>query len=982
MNSHTTNYQKVSSRSILYNKHKQGNITLLSQNIQGISSKLLELELFLEKFKFDIICITEHWMKKYQVEFMSFKNYCVGSFFSRQAMIHGGSLILLKNSIKYKERQDITSLSIEHTIELSCVELDGHVVICVYRPPNLQNLNVFNSVMEQVLQKTCSNSKFTIVCGDFNIDLLENNSNCINLVSLFKSFDLSNVFLEPTRVTSTSATCIDNIFCNCDYLHKNIVNSLPSDHSGLTINLNNITTVPKKEIMFRHITDKKVESLHNNLKQILCSPSQDYEGPSEIYANLLAIIKTQFDKLFPLKRKIIECKFVFCDWATPGIRRSRGKLFELYGMKPFNTSEAFSKHVSKYAKIFKMVCKQAKSLYISRKIKNAENKTKATWKIINNETGRHKLHNTEINLNTGNGHVSVNREVAQEFEIFFKNIPIETTKDLESSPALSISLLKRNIKECRSDFQFQYTNPQSVIKAFKDIKVKSTEDLWGMSVAVCRAFIEAIAPHLALIYNRSVDQGVFPNLMKHSKVVPLFKSGDDTDPNNYRPVSILPVLSKVFEKLMLSQMLRHFNMNSIFHDQQYGFTKGRCTTDAGVTLIKRVFASWEESHDAIGIFCDLSKAFDCVEHETLLLKLEHYGIRGASLNLLKSYLQDRQLKVQVNKVNSQGASISMGVPQGSILGPFLFLVYINDLPHLFQREPGMVLFADDTSLIFKINRRTNNYDEVNNAITKVHNWFTVNNLVLNDKKTKCIRFSLPNVKSNECDILLNGKKLEFVKQTTFLGITIDEKLQWGPHITSLAGRLSSAAFAVWKIRQLTDVDTARLVYFSYFHSIMSYGILLWGQAADIESIFVLQKRAIRAIYNLRLRESLRDKFKEINIMTVPGQFIYENIMYVRKHLILFDKVSDRHNYQTRHRDRLCQPLFRLAKVHKSFMGFSVKCYNKIPGEIQQLNERNFKLCVKKTLCKKAYYKLSDYIEDKDAWRRAGPAPQDNIPTRI
>ncbi|CAH0697486.1 unnamed protein product [Spodoptera exigua] len=258
--------------------------------------------------------------------------------------------------------------------------------------------------------------------------------------------------------------------------------------------------------------------------------------------------------------------------CRPAIRRSRERSFELYGMKPFNTSEAFSKHVSKYQKIFK------------------------------------------------------------------------------------------------------YTDPQSVIKAFKDIKVKSTEDLWGMSVA------------------------------------------------------------------------------------------------------------------------------------------------------------DRQFKAQVNKLNSQGASISMGLPPGSILGPFLFLVYINDLPHLFQRKrKRIVLFADDTSLIFKINRRTDNYDD---------------------------------------------------------------------------------------IRQLADVDTARLVYFSYFHSIMSYDILLWGQAADIESIFVLQKRAIRAIYSLRLRESLREMFKEINIMTVP-------------------------------------------------------C------EIQQLNEGNLKLCAKKTLCRQA---LNDYIVDKDAWRHASPAPRDSKPT--
>lgn len=963
--------------SINIHKNKQEGLAFFSQNIQGFSSKFLEIELFLEKFKYDVVCLTEHWLKKYQVESINFENYCVGNFYSREAMIHGGSLILLKNSIKYKDRSDISLLSVEHTIELSCVELDRHVIVCVYRPPNMQNLNVFSSVMEDVLRKTCSNSKFTIICGDFNVDLLENSSNCINLLGLFKSFNLSNVFLEPTRVTSTSATCIDNIFTNCDYLHKEVVNKLPSDHSGLIVNFDTTTTVQNKEISYRQITKKKLELLNCHLGSDLCGQIHDSECPSEIYSKLLSIIKTQFDKILPLKHKNIQSRFVFSDWATPGIRVSRERLFELYGLKPYNNNEAFHRHVSKYSKIFKAVCKQAKSLYISSIIKNADNKIKATWKIINNETGRNKINNNEFNLNTVNGYISTNSKVAQEFESFFKDVPLKTTKDLKSSSTLSVDLLKSNVKECPSEFRFQYTNPHAVIKAFKEINVKSTEDLWGMSVKVCRSFIETIAPYLACIFNKSLDQGTFPDLMKHSKVVPLFKSGDSTEPNNYRPVSILPVLSKVFEKLMLNQMLCHFNTNAIFHDQQYGFTKGRCTTDAGVSLIKHIFTSWEKAYDAIGIFCDLSKAFDCVEHETLLLKLEHYGIRGTSLNLLKSYLQNRHFKVQINKINSQGANISMGVPQGSILGPFLFLAYINDLPFLFQNEPHMVLFADDTSLIFKINRRTNNYDEVNNAIVKVQNWFTVNNLVLNDKKTKCIRFVLPNVQGNDCDILLNGKKLEFVKETTFLGITVDEKLQWGPHITSLAGRLSSAAYAVWKIRQLTDIDTARLVYFSYFHSIMSYGILLWGQAADIDSIFILQKRAVRAIYKLGRRESLRERFKEINIMTVPCQIIYENIMFVRKNLHLFGKVSDRHKYQTRHRNKLSQTPFRLAKVRKSFMGFCIKCYNKIPEKILELSDTKFKLCIKKTLCKQAYYKLNEYIEDKNAWKLAIPAPQDN-----
>jgi len=455
--------------------------------------------------------------------------------------------------------------------------------------------------------------------------------------------------------------------------------------------------------------------------------------------------------------------------------------------------------------------------------------------------------------------------------------------------------------------------------------------------------------------------------MKLSRVIPLFKSGSTSDLGNFRPVAILPTLSKIFERLMLKQMLIHFEKNKIFHEKQFGFTRNRCTTDAGIELLKAIFAAWEVSHDALGVFCDLSKAFDCVHHETLIRKLHHYGIRNKALELLTSYLCNRIQKVDINGLQSSGARVSMGVPQGSILGPFLFLVYINDLPYYVGDNQDIVLFADDTSLLFKIKRQLLNYDEVNNALSKVVHWFNINNLVLNEKKTKCIKFTTPNVKQVETNVQIGGVELDLVKSTVFLGITIDDKLQWGPHIEKLSGRLSSAAYAVKKIRMLTDVETARMVYFSYFHSIMFYGILLWGSSADLNTIFVLQKRAIRAIYKLGPRISLREKFKEIDILTVASQFIYENLLYVKKNINNFKKYSDIHSFNTRNKDDLVIHSTRLHKISKSFIGQCIRFYNKLPKNIRNMPLNKYKKTIKLRLCSRAYYTITDYLEDRTGW---------------
>ncbi|RVE47616.1 hypothetical protein evm_007713 [Chilo suppressalis] len=356
--------------------------------------------------------------------------------------------------------------------------------------------------------------------------------------------------------------------------------------------------------------------------------------------------------------------------------------------------------------------------------------------------------------------------------------------------------------------------------------------------------------------------------------------------------------------------------------------ESRSTTDAGVALVRSILEAWERSQNVLGVFCDLSKAFDCVDHHTLLLKLSHYGVKGTAVKLIQSYLSSRIQTVEVNGVRSSGSHVEMGVPQGSILGPFLFLVYINDLPFFVENLCEIVLFADDTSLLFNVDRRKNNYDDVNNALSQVLQWFNVNNLKINANKTKCIKFSLPNVKVEHIEIKLNNNKLDLVDSTTFLGITIDSKLQWNHHITLLAGKLSSAAYAIRKIRQLTDTETARTVYFSYFHSILSYGIILWGTAADIESIFILQKRAVRSIYQLSSRTSLREKFKEIGILTVASQFIYNCILLVKNNINLYTKNSNVHNFNTRNRNKLALPPYRLQKVYRSFMGQGIHFYIK------------------------------------------------------
>ncbi|GBP62322.1 Probable RNA-directed DNA polymerase from transposon BS [Eumeta japonica] len=244
-------------------------------------------------------------------------------------------------------------------------------------------------------------------------------------------------------------------------------------------------------------------------------------------------------------------------------------------------------------------------------------------------------------------------------------------------------------------------------------------------------------------------------------------------------------------------------------------------------------------------------------------KLHDFGVTSRSLALLQSYLRGRIQRVDVIGERTLESTVNMDVPQSSVLGPLLFLVYTNDLPHLDKDRHGILLLSDDTSLLFKINGHQPAYNEVNSTISEVVEWFGINNLLFNEKKTKLVKFSFTNAKPVDENVMINNEILDIVDTTIFLGVTLDAKLRWNSHITRLVKRLSAAAYTVKRIRRLTDESTGRLVYFRFLHSLTNYEILLRGAAANISPIFVLQKRAIHAVYDLRPMASLRKKLKKL-----------------------------------------------------------------------------------------------------------------------
>ena len=375
---------------------------------------------------------------------------------------------------------------------------------------------------------------------------------------------------------------------------------------------------------------------------------------------------------------------------------------------------------------------------------------------------------------------------------------------------------------------------------------------------------ETIVTPLTYVLNLSLSTGVFPSELKLANVIPIYKAGDAQVFTNYRPVSVLPVFSKIFERIMYTRLLSFLNKHKILYDYQFGFREKYSTYLALITLTEKISNALDEGKQVIGIFLDFSKAFDTVNHEILLLKLENYGIRGVALDWFKSYFSNREQYVTYNNCKSTTRNLSCGVPQGSILGPLLFILYINDLCHVATRC-FLMLFADDSNLFYTGDDLEALNREINEELGNILFWLEVNKLSLNVNKTHYIIFRSRNIATQDVHINVKNVTIDKVEYTKFLGVIIDEKLSWKQHIEYVRKKLSKSTGILSKARKYLPKECLKTLYYTFAYPYLTYCIHVWGKSFTtyIAVIAKVQKRLIRIITNSHYREHTSPLLKKI-----------------------------------------------------------------------------------------------------------------------
>ena len=470
-----------------------------------------------------------------------------------------------------------------------------------------------------------------------------------------------------------------------------------------------------------------------------------------------------------------------------------------------------------------------------------------------------------------------------------------------------------------------------------------------------------ISRHLARVFNKCLETGSYPDILKVAKVIPLHKKGSKCDVGNYKPISILSPVNKVFEIILHRRLIDFWNKYNLFTDEQFRFRKQHSTNLALTLLYEYILNQRDNDSSVCGIFIDSAKAFDSVSHRILLSKLEHYGVRGNAIRLIKSYLTNRMQYIESNEQTSKMLPITIGVPQGCVLGPFLFLVYINDLPNSCNSE--VLLYADDAVLLCKDKTHDELKSKSDIEIQKIESWVISNKLTINSTKTNCLFFLKPSKNihcKNLCIRALNGNITE-LNVVKYLGANVDKQLSWQHHIQSIVKKLTTARDIISKLRHYAPPSILRNVYFSIAFSYLQYGITTWGNSAAkyVNKIQVQQNCIVKTITKTSFfKIKLSSFYDELKLLKLNNIYKLEvsKLMYKFKSKSLpicfneyFVLPSKVHSYSTRF---VTGNNYSLTRFNKSNSQRSIryqgpKIWNELLADIKNIAQKNKHVFIKK-----------------------------------
>lgn len=771
----------------------------------------------------------------------------------REGRHGGGVLTYIHTSLNYSVISHLEpTLSEALSIRIMQHSAKPFITSVIYRPPNSTSGWVDQFTL--YVAKCKDDCDDLIITGDFNLNLLNQNrswSNTINQLGLLQ------LIKQCTRIQPRSQSLIDHIYITKpnNIICHGVQDFGVSDHSLIyaTRKLGIKTASPKPRTKITYLDWKNFSetSFHDELRatqwdDLYLTDSADSMlnlftyRLQQIASNHLRV-KTRFVKSSTIP-----------PWLDEEVRLNIHRRVSLKRTKDWAAYKQQRNYTTN-------LIKRKKKEHVARLISQSNGKqTKHLWQVLRNSSPSNTLpkslpHSNSVSLPSDD-------ELASSLNLHFVNISKGLSSSTPTPPSQTIP--PRSEGCVLSDFPT--ISPAQVILYFKDIPTNKATGSDCLSVKILQKSMPFIINPLTDVLNRAISCASFPSQWKTAIVTPLHKGGDSNLPCNYRPISVLPVLSKIYEKHIQTNLVAFLSANNIISGSQSGFRKHHSCT----TTIHHLLSEWTDKihskQTLLLLFLDFQKAFDTVDHQILLQKLQSIGIGDKAYSIIRSYLTHRTQRVKIRNSFSSNLPITSGVPQGSVLAPTLFQIFINDLLHL-PLSCSSHAYADDTTFYLADKDPSKLQQIINSDLKLIHNWCKTNRMTLNLSKSHYMVVNPCN--AHRFTITIDNQPLEQRSSTKLLGFHVTDTLKWDDHILMISKKISSNLRLFYNIRHLMDVDTSKLFYFNYIHAYLINGIHIYFPLTPFSrtnQLFMLQKKALRLIC-ADLRQS--NKLLSTNLIT-------------------------------------------------------------------------------------------------------------------
>ena len=695
-------YYTVENYNIHYN---DVHLSVLSMNVRSFNANIDAFVGLLQSLQRqpDIIVLTETWIVRDNDNSCNIEGYH-SYHTTREGGRGGGVSVFCRDNLNTLHiPQGSTANNTIESCMVQVVNIEHKIIILgIYRPHSdlIQN---FTDQLEMIITNNTNPNQSIILIGDFNINLLDlDNASIENFQTTLQSMHFIPTITKPTRFPPPSApgvpTLLDHVWSNRLHDHSSsILLSDITDHCPIIIHLYNFEDSNKKtKVSFRIHKQPYINNFLDEVAQVNWEYDVD-ACPNTLMFNFNKIMNELYCRNFPLKTKYIGTKRLMKPWITPGIMKSiktKSRYFKLLKLglitKQLNNN---------YRNKLTTIIRKSKLMFYNRAFENCKSNMKQTWSLIKNIVNNSDARKSIKKIIVDEIEITSEPEMTEAFNEYFANVAINLDSNIPHHPKPPTDYITGSV--CHSIFLNPIRSKEcsNIIDSLKNTSNNNNT----LPVRLFKLAKNLLLPPLCHIINRSIESGIFPDILKNANVTPVYKNGDRHCLSNYRPISVLPFLSKILEKCIAVRLVEFMQKYNMITPNQYGFQKGRSTADAILKLMEYIYKALNEKKHNLTVFVDLRKAFDTVNHKILLNKLFQYGIRGNALDWFTSYLKDRKQFVKIGASLSSARTLNIGVPQGSILGPVLFTIYIlmispmlQPLCHLFylpmtQRSPCKVL---------------------------------------------------------------------------------------------------------------------------------------------------------------------------------------------------------------------------------------------------------------------------------------------------